>query len=145
MSSPAIAGRAVARRARGRGPAAVVALALAVAAPLGCSTAIEAHARPASPWEQRYRELRDTQDGRALVTTRLYRGLVGRAIYSDCHMVPHDSAAFDQRLARCNAVSAVMVSFSRLLLEAAATPAFLTPIVRGGHVRWLDPVTSCGP
>lgn len=127
---------------------AVAALAAAVAAAAaspGCSASAGPRARPASPWEQRYRELRQREGGRARVATRLYRGAVGRAIYSDCHMVPHDSAAFDQRLARCNAVSAVMVSFARLLLEASATPAFVTPIVREGHVRWLDPVTSCGP
>jgi hypothetical protein len=124
--------------------AALVALAAAAA---GCG-APPGNARPASPLEVRYRLVsgsRGTGIGGASgqVATAIYRGWLARALFSDCSMVPRDSEAFDRRLARCGPVAAVMVSMSRLLLEEAAGPAYLTPVRMDRRLRWVDVPMSC--
>jgi hypothetical protein len=79
------------------------------------------------------------------VATAIYRDVLSRALFSECQMVPRDSEAFNRRLRWCGPVGAVMVSMSRLMLEMAAQPAYLTPVRLDGRLRWLDPPTSCVP
>lgn len=103
------------------------------------------NARPASGLEVRYRALASRRGAAPRVATAIYRGVLSRALYSDCAMVPRDSEAFDRWIGRCGPVRAVTLGMSRLLLEVAARPAYLTPVRLGGKMRWVDPPTSCAP
>lgn len=73
------------------------------------------------------------------VTTSAYRDVLAKSIFSRCRMVPSDSAMFDVLLKRCGVVRAVLRSSARLLLERAATPAYLRPVRLHGRLQWLDP------
>jgi hypothetical protein len=72
------------------------------------------------------------------VTTSAYRDVLSKSIFSRCRMVPSDSEMFDILLRRCGVVRAVMRSSARLLLERAATPAYLRPVRLGGRLHWID-------
>jgi hypothetical protein len=72
------------------------------------------------------------------VTTSAYRDVLAKSIFSRCRMVPSDSEMFDILLKRCGVVRAVLRSSARLLLERAATPAYLRPVRLGGRLHWLD-------
>jgi hypothetical protein len=117
---------------------------VAAAAPIAACGA-PGNARPASALEASYRALAARDGGDPRVATAIYRDVLSRALYSDCAMVPRDSEAFNQRLRRCGPVRAVVISTSRLLLEVAARPAYLSPVQLGGRVRWIDRPTSCAP
>ncbi|HWN69204.1 MAG TPA: hypothetical protein VNM90_16305 [Haliangium sp.] len=45
---------------------------------------------------------------------------------------------FDILIKRCGVVRAVLRSSARLLLERAATPAYLRPVRLDGRLLWLD-------
>lgn len=122
-----------------------LAIGLVVAAAPLAACGAPGNARPASGLEVSYRALAARSGGAPGVATAIYRDVLARALYSDCAMVPRDSEAFNQRLHRCGPVRAVVVSMSRLLLEVAARPAYLTPVRMGGRMRWIDPPTSCAP
>jgi hypothetical protein len=72
------------------------------------------------------------------VTTSAYRDVLAKSIFSRCRMVPSDSEMFDILLKRCGVVRAVLRSSARLLLERAATPAYLRPVRLGGRLHWID-------
>ena len=76
--------------------------------------------------------------GGPAVTTSAYRDVLAKSIFSRCRMVPSDSEMFDILLRRCGVVRAVLRSSARLLLERAATPAYLRPVRLGGRLHWLD-------
>jgi hypothetical protein len=116
--------------------------ALSFAALAACGAA--GNARPASPLEVRYRMM-VAGEREPRVATAIYRDVLSRTLFSECQMVPRDSEAFNQRLRWCGPVGAVMVSMSRLMLEMAAQPAYLTPVRLDGRLLWLDPPTSCIP
>jgi hypothetical protein len=86
--------------------------------------------------------------GRAPETsTSAYRALARNALGSRCRMFPTDSEVYDRRARRCGAVTAAVRGFSRVLLEVAATPEVLRPVVIDGRMRWLDlpPDGECAP
>lgn len=89
-----------------------------------------------------YRALNDGAAG-AVVATRMYRSIASGTLSSTCRMLPHDSKAFDQRARRCGTVRAVFTSAARLLLERAAGPRFLRPVIFDGGLKWDDPVGAC--
>ena len=104
----------------------------------GCQVAVPA-GRPASPLELRYRmrhlPAADRDPG---TSTSVYRGVLARSMYSDCRMRPSDSVAYAERLRRCGITRAVFTAAARLLLERAATPAYLRPVRHDGKLRWMD-------
>jgi hypothetical protein len=97
---------------------------------------------PGSALEVMYRQRRGTErsplPAAPAVTTSAYRDILAKSIFSRCRMVPSDSEMFDILLKRCGVVRSVMRSSARLLLERAATPAYLRPVRLEGHLRWLD-------
>jgi hypothetical protein len=66
------------------------------------------------------------------------------AVRSRCRMLPTDSEAFAVRATSCGGLSAWYWGVSRLLLEEAATPAFLHPLPLDGRMRWIDLPGRCG-
>ena len=97
---------------------------------------------PGSPLEVRYQSWTrgQSQVPAAAISTSVYRNLLAKSMYSQCRMVPHDSAFFDALVKRCGGFQAVFRSAARLFLERSASTNFLTPIRMGGNLRWLDPI-----
>ncbi len=100
---------------------------------------------PASPLKVRYQAWTRGHHGHSgassvAVSTSVYRNLLAKSMYSECRMVPHDSAYFDVLVKRCGGLKAVFLSAARLLLERAANSDFLIPVRMGGSLRWLDPI-----
>ena len=86
-------------------------------------------------------ELRQSQ-----VATEVYRGLLGKSLYSQCEMLPSDSQMFEARAKKCGALRSAVLAISRLFLERAATPKYLVPVQWGGRLRWVDlPADTCRP
>jgi hypothetical protein len=83
----------------------------------------------------------------AETSTRTYRALARNALGSRCRMFPSDSELYDRRARRCGAATAAVLGVSRLLLEVAAGPDLLHPVLIDGRVRWLDlpPDEGCPP
>jgi hypothetical protein len=120
-------------------------LALAAAVGLGAGCRIDPPAwRRTSSIDLRYRLRQMASPERQATSTAVYRGLLARSLYSDCRMVPNDSASYNRNLERCGVVRAVIGGVSRLLLERAATPAFLHPVRKGERVRWIDLPAAAG-
>jgi putative component of membrane protein insertase Oxa1/YidC/SpoIIIJ protein YidD len=98
---------------------------------------------PGSALEVMYRQRREGDRAASLsspaVTTSAYRDVLAKSIFSRCRMVPSDSEMFDVLMKRCGVVRAVLRSSARLLLERAATPAYLRPVRLHGRLQWLDP------
>ena len=117
-------------------PGARVGIAVGLAAVCaGCAAPIPATA-PTSAIDVSYRQARERQ--RVEVATAVYRGLLGKSLYSECEMVPTDSQVFEHRAKRCGGLRAAVLGISRLYLERAATPAFLRPVRLDGRLRWVD-------
>ena len=93
--------------------------------------------RPTTVLEARYR-MRHVSPPRPNTATWIYRNVVGRSLFSRCRMLPSDSEAFNLRARACGPLRAVILGTSRLLLEEAAHPTFMTPMIAEGRVRWLD-------
>jgi len=125
-----------------------LAQALVVSASIGaaaCASAPPPRTRAGGLLEARARIAREGHAPPA-TSTRAYRGLAARAIGSRCRMFPSDSEAYDARARRCGPVPAAALGASRLLLEVAASPDYLAPVVVGGRVLWLDPPDpTCSP
>jgi hypothetical protein len=110
-------------------------------------TSMTAHARPVGALEARARIDRNREASRAPETsTRAYRALADRTLGTRCRMFPSDSEVYDVQARRCGAISAATKGVSRLLLEVAASDEFVSPVILGGRVRWLDPPDdACAP
>lgn len=118
-----------------------VALSCTLAAAAACGGSPPRGWHPA-PLAERYRAQNEPRP-RAVVATSVYRDILGKTLFSRCKMWPHDSAAFDLLARRCGIVRATFRSAARLLLERAAHPAFLQPLIRDRQLRWLDEPRLC--
>ena len=72
------------------------------------------------------------------VSTSVYRDLLAKSMYSQCRMVPHDSAFYDALVKRCGGLHAVFHGAARLLLERSASNDFLVPVRMDNRLKWVD-------
>jgi hypothetical protein len=119
-----------------------VAVVLAALAANACAAA-PTTAPAMSPLEAHHRLA--ARRAAATVATRAYRSLLARSLFSRCRMLPGDSELYDLRAHRCGTVAAVYLAGARLLLEVAASPAVLPPVVHDGRVRWFHAPDACAP
>ena len=99
--------------------------------------------KPASPLQLHYRSwgqggVTHHRHKPAAVSTSLYRDVIGKSLYSECKMLPHDSEYFDRLAKRCGGLRAVFRSAARLLLERGASTEYLTPVRLEGKLKWID-------
>lgn len=77
--------------------------------------------------------------------TDVYQAIGARslALQSRCKMVPTDSEMFAARAHDCGGIRAWYWGLSRVLLERASSPRFMTPIFLDGRLRWMDLPEPC--
>jgi hypothetical protein len=121
-------------------------LVAAVVLACGCGAPGGRTAAPMPALEARYRVAARGPSGDT-ATTRLYRSVLSRGLYSRCRMWPSDSRLFDLRAPDCGALWTSVLGAARLLLEVGASPRVLRPVVVDGQVRWFDlpRAGSCAP
>lgn len=121
-------------------------LALTLLGAAACASGRPPHTRPIGALEAAAMAGRGAART-AQTSTSAYRALSRNALGSSCRMFPTDSEVYDRRARRCGAVTAAVGGVSRLLLEVAASPELLRPVVVEGRMRWLDlpPDGECAP
>jgi hypothetical protein len=78
--------------------------------------------------------------------TDVYQAIGARslAVQSRCKMVPTDSEMFAARTTSdCGGIRTWYWGMSRVLLERASSPRFMTPIFLEGRLRWMDLPEPC--
>lgn len=123
-----------------------LAVAAWVACACGCGAAAGVTAAPMGAIEARYR-LAARGAVEPAGATRVYRAVLARGLFSRCRMWPNDSRLYDLRAEDCGGWWTAQLAVARLLLEVAASPEVLRPVVVDGEVRWFDlpPAGSCAP
>ncbi|MDB4963945.1 MAG: hypothetical protein JWP01_3944 [Myxococcales bacterium] len=103
---------------------------------------------PLTPAVTNVTDLRYRARAQTNSTIDLYRFIGSRSgsVTSRCKMVPTDSEMFTVRANRCGGVAAWYWGVSRVLLEQAASSAFVPHLRLDGRWRWVDlPGDRCSP